>query len=150
VSFPSFGQAPRWPALFKLPESPFARVRWVFLLLALEVEALARWQHPQRGLLAPSVFIPIAEETGLIVSIGQWVLAEARRQIQAWQVRFPKAPPLVVSVNLSGRQFQHASLVADVERTLRQTGIEHHSLKLEITETVLMRDVEAAITTCNA
>ncbi|MBV9895524.1 MAG: EAL domain-containing protein [Chloroflexi bacterium] len=116
----------------------------------MEVEALVRWNHPQRGLLSPAVFIPVAEERGLIVSIGQWVLEQACRQIRIWQQQFPKAPPLVVSVNLSGRQFQHINLVADVQRTLQETGIAPHSLKLEITESVLMRDVEAAVATCDA
>jgi diguanylate cyclase (GGDEF)-like protein/PAS domain S-box-containing protein len=116
----------------------------------VEVEALLRWQHPRRGLIGPAAFIPVAEETGMIVPIGKWVLEEACRQVRLWQEQFPTVPPLVVSVNLSGRQFQHVSLVADVERVLRQTRIDPHSLKLEITESVLMRDVAAAVATCNA
>jgi diguanylate cyclase (GGDEF)-like protein/PAS domain S-box-containing protein len=116
----------------------------------VEVEALLRWQHPQRGLISPVAFIPVAEDTGLIVTIGQWVLEEACRQVRIWQQQRPTVPPLVVSVNLSGRQFQHASLVADVERVLRNTGIDPRSLKLEITESVLMRDVEATVATCDA
>jgi diguanylate cyclase (GGDEF)-like protein/PAS domain S-box-containing protein len=116
----------------------------------VEVEALLRWQHPRRGLISPVAFIPVAEDTGLIVTIGQWVLEKACRQIRTWQQQRPSVPPLVVSVNLSGRQFQHAGLVADVERVLRQTGIDPHSLKLEITESILMRDVEATVATCDA
>jgi diguanylate cyclase (GGDEF)-like protein/PAS domain S-box-containing protein len=116
----------------------------------VEVEALLRWQHPQRGLISPAAFIPVAEDTGLIVTIGQWVLEQACRQVRIWQQQRPSVPPLVVSVNLSGRQFQHASLVADVERVLRNTGIDPHSLKLEITESILMRDVEATVATCDA
>jgi len=115
-----------------------------------EVEALLRWQHPRRGLVPPAACIPVAEETGLIVPIGQWVLEEACRQVRAWQDQYPTAPPLVVSVNLSGRQFQHPGLVADVARTLETSGIDPHCLKLEITESVLMCDVESAVATCAA
>jgi predicted signal transduction protein with EAL and GGDEF domain len=102
------------------------------------VEALLRWHHPERGLVAPAQFIPLAEETGLIVPIGRWVLHEACRQAQAWRQRYPAAPPLVVSVNLSGRQFQHPCLVDDVATALRETGLEPSCLKLEITESVAM------------
>jgi diguanylate cyclase (GGDEF)-like protein/PAS domain S-box-containing protein len=115
-----------------------------------ELEALLRWQHPRRGLVSPATFIPVAEETGLIVPIGQWVLEEACRQVRVWQDQYPTVPPLVMSVNLSGRQFQHPNLVADVARTLRETGLDPHCLKLEITESLLMRDVEAAVATCAA
>ena len=89
----------------------------------IEVEALLRWQHPTRGLLAPMVFIPLAEETGLIVPIGGWVLKEACRQVASWQAAFPRNPPLTVSVNLSPRQFQQPNLVEQVERTLHETEL---------------------------
>jgi len=108
----------------------------------MEVEALLRWQHPTRGLLAPMVFIPLAEETGLIVPIGGWVLKEACRQVASWQAAFPRNPPLTVSVNLSPRQFQQPNLVEQVEQTLHETGLAARSLKLEITEGTIMRDVE--------
>lgn len=111
-----------------------------------EVEALLRWQHPTRGLLAPMVFIPLAEETGLIVPIGGWVLKEACRQVASWQAAFPRNPPLTVSVNLSPRQFQQPNLVEQVEQTLCETGLSAHSLKLEITEGTIMRDVETTAT----
>jgi diguanylate cyclase (GGDEF)-like protein/PAS domain S-box-containing protein len=114
-----------------------------------EVEALLRWNHPVRGLISPDVFIPLAEETGLIVPIGQWVLEEACRQVRAWQAEF-ESPRLVMSVNLSGRQFQHAGLVADVDATVQRTGLDPATLKLEITESALMRDVDAAIATSRA
>jgi diguanylate cyclase (GGDEF)-like protein/PAS domain S-box-containing protein len=112
-----------------------------------EVEALVRWQHPTRGLVMPTDFIPIAEETGLIITIGQWVLEQACRQVAVWQAESPQGPPLQVSVNLSPRQFEHAGLIEDVERALRQSGIGPASLKLEVTEGVIMRDTEASILT---
>jgi EAL domain-containing protein (putative c-di-GMP-specific phosphodiesterase class I) len=112
-----------------------------------EVEALVRWQHPTRGLMAPADFISIAEETGLIIPIGQWVLEEACRQVAAWQVEFPFKPTLMVSVNLSPRQFQQPNLVEQVSCALREAGLAPTWLKLEITEGVIMRDVEATIKT---
>ena len=87
------------------------------------VETLVRWQHPERGLVSPADFIPIAEETGLIVPIGQWVLGEACRQAREWQREMPYAPPIVMSVNLSPRQFQHPTLVEDITRILGDTGL---------------------------
>ena len=113
----------------------------------VEVEALVRWEHPLRGRVAPNHFIPVAEETGLIVPIGQWILEQACRQAAAWQRAYPHAQRLVVSVNLSARQFQHPTLVADIGRTLRQTALPARCLKLEITESVVMQDAEAAIVT---
>jgi len=112
-----------------------------------EVEALVRWQHPTRGLLAPAEFISIAEESGLIVSIGQWVLEESCRRVAAWQLAFPAEPALMVSVNLSPRQFQQQNLVEQVGSALREAGLAPTSLKLEITEGAIMRDVEATIKT---
>jgi diguanylate cyclase (GGDEF)-like protein/PAS domain S-box-containing protein len=95
------------------------------------VEALVRWEHPQRGLLLPEEFLPVAEETGLIVRIGQWVLREAGKQARIWQERYPGTPPLTISVNLSPRQFFHPELVAEV---LEESEINPASLQLEITE----------------
>lgn len=103
-------------------------------------EALVRWEHPERGLLSPAAFIPIAEETDLIVSIGRWVLAEACRQTREWQELYPSDPPLVVCVNVSGRQLRHPELVEDVGRALQETGLEPESLALEITEGMLIED----------
>jgi diguanylate cyclase (GGDEF)-like protein/PAS domain S-box-containing protein len=99
------------------------------------VEALVRWEHPQRGLLLPEEFISVAEETGLIVQIGQWVLREASKQARIWQERYPGTPPLTISVNLSPRQFFHPNLVAEV---LGESEIEPASLQLEITEGAMM------------
>ncbi len=115
-----------------------------------EVEALLRWQHPTRGLLLPMVFIPLAEETGLIVPIGEWVLNEACRQVATWQAEFPSDPALTLSVNLSPRQFQQPNLIERVDQALRETGLAPSSLKLEITEGTIMRDVEATMSTLAA
>jgi len=111
------------------------------------VEALARWQHPRRGLISPLQFIPIAEETGLIVPLGRWVLEEACRQIRHWQITHPEASDLLVSVNLSGRQFQNARLVDEVQQTLHETGLDPTCLQLEITETAVMKDAASTIKT---
>jgi diguanylate cyclase (GGDEF)-like protein/PAS domain S-box-containing protein len=106
------------------------------------VEALLRWEHPERGLLPPLDFITVAEETGLIVPIGSWVLDQACRQVQRWQSVSPGSAPLRVSVNISGRQLGHPRLVEDVAAILDDTGINPAHVELEITESVLMDDVE--------
>ncbi len=119
-------------------------------------EALVRWKHPQRGMVFPGEFIPVAEETGLIVPLGAWVMREACRQMRQWLDKFyPKAgeigaechshQALIVSVNLSGKQFAHAGLIAEIEQTLQQTGLDASCLKLEITESVVMDDIESAL-----
>jgi diguanylate cyclase (GGDEF)-like protein/PAS domain S-box-containing protein len=110
----------------------------------LGFEALVRWQHPQRGLLSPMEFIPVAEETGLIVLLGEWVLREACRQMKAWQEQFPSNPPLMVSVNLSCKQFLQTDLAARVEKVLKEVGLDPRSLKLEITESAIVDDPESA------
>ena len=115
-----------------------------------EVEALLRWERPGHGLMAPLTFIPVAEETGLIVPIGRWVIQEACRQARTWSVDFPSEPPLVMSVNLSARQFQDPGLVSDVERMVIEAGLEPRALKLEITESVAMHDIEASVRTVEA
>jgi diguanylate cyclase (GGDEF)-like protein len=107
------------------------------------VEALVRWQHPDLGLVMPGKFIPTAEETGLIVPIGRWVLATACRQQVAWGRQ--GLPPMSVSVNISGRQFADEHLLADVEEVLAATGIDPTRLEIEVTESVLMRDVRKGI-----
>ncbi len=107
-------------------------------------EALARWRHPTRGLLGPYEFISLAEETGLIIPLGDRVLAEACRQARAWQLAFPSTPPLVVSVNLSARQLARPDLADSVLAALASTGLPASSLELEITETVAMRDAQAS------
>jgi EAL domain-containing protein (putative c-di-GMP-specific phosphodiesterase class I) len=106
-----------------------------------------RWRHPQRGLLGPNTFIPLAESTGLIVPLGRWVLRQACRQAVTWQANLPGAEQLRVSVNLSPRQFQYASLVGDVQEILVETGIDPGQVILEITESLLMQDTDATIAT---
>jgi diguanylate cyclase (GGDEF)-like protein/PAS domain S-box-containing protein len=110
-------------------------------------EALVRWRHPKHGLIAPLDFIPIAEETGMIVNIGQWVLAEACRQICAWEKQFPESSHLSISVNLSSRQFTQPDLIEQVRQILHETGLDPRRLKLEITESVVMENSEHAIET---
>jgi EAL domain-containing protein (putative c-di-GMP-specific phosphodiesterase class I) len=109
----------------------------------LEVEALLRWDHPTRGVISPAQFVPIAE-TGLIVSLGGWVLRQATAQVRAWQLAYPDVP-LTLSVNLSARQFQHPNLVADVRQAITASGLDPQWLKLEITESTVMHDVDAAV-----
>jgi diguanylate cyclase (GGDEF)-like protein len=111
------------------------------------VEALVRWRHPQRGLIGPNAFIPLAESTGLIVPLGRWVLRQACRQAVTWHANLPGAEELRVSVNLSPRQFQYASLVGDVQEILVETGIDPGRVVLEITESLLMQDTDATIAT---
>lgn len=110
-------------------------------------EALIRWQHPGNGLVAPKDFIPMAEASGLIVPLGQWVLEEACRQVMAWQRKMRPASALTLSVNLSSLQFQQANLVADVERALSAVGLSPLCLRLEVTEGTIMRDADAAVRT---
>jgi diguanylate cyclase (GGDEF)-like protein len=109
------------------------------------LEALLRWQHPTRGLVPPLSFIPLAEETGLILPIGQWVLETACQQVRDWQRRYPSAQSLVISVNLSARQFAQSDLVSAVAATIHQTGLAPANLELEITESVVMDQSEASI-----
>lgn len=110
-------------------------------------EALIRWHHPDRGIISPADFIPFAEETGLILPIGQWVIHEACRQMNSWRSLIPSAQPLTVSVNLSPRQFSQPNLVEQIQDTLDKTGFSPHRLKIEITETMIVENQEAAILT---
>jgi diguanylate cyclase (GGDEF)-like protein len=109
-----------------------------------EVEALVRWNHPQRGLLFPADFVSLTEDTGLIVPLGRWITTEACRQLRQWQTAGEGAP-LVMSVNLSARQLQHPHLVDDVARALEETRIDPGTLRLEITETVVMQDAPSTL-----
>jgi len=107
-------------------------------------EALVRWQHPRRGLLAPGEFVTLAEETGLIDRIGAWVLETACARMRSWQRRFPATPPLTVSVNLSITQFNQIDLVGEIVETLARSGWRGGRLKLELTETALMQNAGRA------
>jgi diguanylate cyclase (GGDEF)-like protein len=107
---------------------------------ATGVEALIRWRHPERGLIGPDVFIPIAEESGSIVSIGRWVLAEACRQAATWR---RQGHDIELSVNVSGRQLADDGLIGDVREALEVSGLDPSALTLEITETILMHDTAA-------
>ena len=107
-------------------------------------EALIRWQHPKRGIISPAEFIPIAEDTGLIIPIGQWVLETACRQAQQWHQQFP-THPLFISVNVSGRQFSQTDLAEQIAQILESTQLNPKDLKLELTESVVMDNVEASI-----
>ncbi len=109
------------------------------------MEALVRWDHPDKGLISPSDFIPIAEESGMILSIGQWVLLEACQQAKKWQTQFPSLWPLKMSVNLSARQFQGSDIVGMVADVLEQTELPAFCLELEITETAVMEDADETI-----
>ncbi len=107
-------------------------------------EALVRWEHPEHGLLSPARFMPVAEETGLVIPIDQWVLRDSCRQLREWQQEFPMNPLLSVSVNLSGKQFAHPDLCDKVRAILDETGIIPLSIKLEITESSLVENPDAA------
>jgi diguanylate cyclase (GGDEF)-like protein/PAS domain S-box-containing protein len=109
------------------------------------VEALVRWDHPERGLLLPEVFIPLAEETGLIQPLGRWVLEHACRQTQRWHADHVGEPSLAVAVNLSAPQLQQAGIVDEVMRAVRESRLDPRTLIIEITESVLMDNVEATI-----
>ena len=108
----------------------------------LGFEALVRWNHPTRGLVSPVEFIPIAEECGLIHSLGMWVLKTACRQIAEWHKAFPMHPNLTVSVNLSSQDFAHTSLPGEISKAIADNGLQPDTLRIEITESILMQDVE--------
>jgi EAL domain-containing protein (putative c-di-GMP-specific phosphodiesterase class I) len=105
-------------------------------------EALVRWKHPEQGLLGPSQFVPVAEETGLIVPLGERVLEEACGRAVQWQRNRPEADPLVICVNLSASQLRRQDLAGTVEGVLRRTGLEGHCLCLDITETLYITILE--------
>jgi EAL domain-containing protein (putative c-di-GMP-specific phosphodiesterase class I) len=107
------------------------------------MEALVRWRHPERGLVMPGDFVPLAEETGLIIPLGQWVLREACRQNRAWQDA--GFAPLRVAINISGAQLRHDDLADSVALALRETGLEARFLEVEITESVVMQNASTAL-----
>lgn len=108
-------------------------------------EGLVRWRHPERGLVAPATFITVAEETGLIVPLGWWVMEESVRQIREWQLQYPLVPPLFISVNVSGRLFVDNDTVEGILGILERTGLPPESLRLEVTENVILEHSEAVM-----
>jgi len=111
------------------------------------VEALVRWRHPREGLIPPSEFIALVEETGLMLVLGQWVLTEACRQARIWLERWPGRPPLTLSVNLAAQQFREPRLAEMIVDILNETGLPATALQLEITESTVMDDVDMAVAT---
>ncbi|MFZ2507107.1 MAG: EAL domain-containing protein, partial [Steroidobacteraceae bacterium] len=112
----------------------------------LGVEALVRWHHPVRGLVMPGQFIPAAEESGQIVPLGRWVLAEACKSVRGWRDSIASGSGLRVAVNISGRHLQHADLVADVQNALQSSGLEPENLVIELTESTIMHNTELNLT----
>jgi diguanylate cyclase (GGDEF)-like protein len=110
-------------------------------------EALIRWQHSEKGFISPGEFIPIAEETGFIIPLGEWVLREACRQLRQWQQAFPDREHLIVSVNLSSKQLRQPEFMAMLDRILADTGLAGQFLKLELTESMLVDDIERVLQT---
>ncbi|CAN5854846.1 hypothetical protein BH20ACI4_BH20ACI4_28020 [soil metagenome] len=108
-------------------------------------EALMRWQHPQRGIVPPNEFIPVSETTGLIVPMSLWILRESCERIVEWQKKYENKKNLLISVNLSGKHFGHPDLVEQIQKIIRETGINVKCLKLEITESAVMENAESAI-----
>jgi EAL domain-containing protein (putative c-di-GMP-specific phosphodiesterase class I) len=115
----------------------------------LGVEALIRWQHPQRGLVAAAEFIPVAEETGQIVPLGRWVLAQACREVKVWQARLPEGRQIRVGVNVSAVQLAKSDICADVRKALAISEIDPGCLVIELTENVLMQNSGAVLATLN-
>jgi EAL domain-containing protein (putative c-di-GMP-specific phosphodiesterase class I) len=111
------------------------------------MEALVRWEHPERGMLLPSEFIPVAEEAGLIIPMGRWVLETACRQARSWREQYASTSHLRVWVNLSAKQFQRPKLVEEVVEALQETRLHPSGLGLEITESNVMEDVRSTTTT---
>jgi EAL domain-containing protein (putative c-di-GMP-specific phosphodiesterase class I) len=106
----------------------------------VELEALIRWQHPERGLVSPADFIPLAEETGFIVRIGSWTLREACHQLRRWKTQLPELSNLIVGVNISGKQFLQNDIAKELRQILEETHVAGSQLRLEITETSIMEN----------
>ncbi len=134
-------------AQFFLHYQPIVDLRSGYLL---GVEALIRWKHPERGMIAPADFIPTAEETGQIVPLGRWVLAQACREVKVWQARLPEGRQVRVSVNVSATQLSKSDICADVGRALEISGIDPGCLVIELTETALMHNSESVLATLTA
>ncbi len=120
----------------------------IFSLNSLELtgfEALVRWQHPEGGMISPGEFIPLAEETGLIISLGEWVMSEACRQLKIWQDRVPQAQSLLMSINVAGEQLHAPNFLSTVDRIIAETRINPQHLKFEITESMLIGNTNQVI-----
>ena len=110
-------------------------------------EALVRWQHPKRGLVSPLAFIPLAEETGLIHPLGEWILRESCRQLKQWQDRYHTSRPLKMSANVSGKQFLKDDFVDMLVDILDDTGVDPNTLAIELTESIIMEQIDVAVMT---
>jgi EAL domain-containing protein (putative c-di-GMP-specific phosphodiesterase class I) len=128
-------------------ELHYQPIMWLQGNKIVGVEALVRWRRPDGTLVPPGEFVPVAEETGLIRPIGRWVLHEACRQLASWRSDLPQAAGLSISVNVSARQLQDATLIEDVESALRETGLDPGSLILELTESAVVENFEGASAT---
>jgi EAL domain-containing protein (putative c-di-GMP-specific phosphodiesterase class I) len=128
-------------------ELHYQPIMWLQSNMVVGVEALVRWRRPDGTLVPPGDFVPVAEETGLIRPIGRWVLHEACRQLARWRSDLPQAAGLAMSVNISARQLQDASIVEDVESALHETGLDAGSLILELTESTVVETFEEALAT---
>ena len=120
----------------------------IFSLNPLELtgfEALVRWQHPEGGMISPGEFIPLAEETGLIIPLGEWVMSEACRQFKTWQDKFPQAESLLMSINVAGEQLHASNFLTTVDRIIAETKINPQHLKFEITESMLIGNTKQVI-----
>jgi EAL domain-containing protein (putative c-di-GMP-specific phosphodiesterase class I) len=126
---------------FRLQYQPIVSLRDYHVI---GFEALLRWQHPERGLLWPNAFLTVAEDTGLITRIDHWVLREACGQARRWQTQFPRDSPVSISVNVSAKGFGQPDIVQQVANTLKESGLDAHHLRLEVTESVAMADAERA------
>ena len=107
-------------------------------------EALIRWENPRRGTVPPDDFIPLAEKTDLIIPLGSWVMEEASRQLREWQELFPSDAPLTMSINISARQFVHGELIERIDETVARHGLDPSTVRLEITESAFMEDMDSA------
>jgi diguanylate cyclase (GGDEF)-like protein/PAS domain S-box-containing protein len=128
-------------------ELHYQPIKWLDDNQIVGIEALVRWRRSDGTLVLPASFIPVAEETGLIQPIGRWVLHEACRQLAQWRSELPQAAGLSMSVNVSARQLQDSSLIEDVESALRETGVDPGSLILELTESAVVENLDAAMAT---
>lgn len=152
---PALGRLELETALRKVVESNQLRVHYQPMVCmtsgnVVALEALVRWEHPERGLMKAGEFVPMSERSGLVVTIGSWVLEEACRQLRAWQDASPAETPPLIWVNLSARQFQRADIVTEVAQLLTKYNIKPACLGLEITESMLVEDVDMAAAVLHA